>query len=596
MIDPVHSLAFSMQANPGVYALLLGSGISRAAQIPTGWEIMLDLIRKLATLEKERCKPDPEGWYLSKYKKQAKYSDLLNRLAKTPAERQQLLRSYWEPSEREREDGLKQPTPAHRAIAKLVANGFVKVIITTNFDQLMERALADADVQPTIVSTSDQMHGALPLHHTECYLFKIHGDYLDTRILNTPEELKKYPKEFDQFLDHVFDEFGLIICGWSAEWDTALRKAIKRAPSRRFTTYWALRRNAGDEAQRLINHRAAQEIPIEDADTFFTKVQECVQSLMEFSRPHPLSTEAAVASLKRYLAEDRYRIQHYDLIKETVDRILEITSSESLAISGNERLETKLATARVRAYEGACSTLLAMAPISGLWAEENHIGIWQTSLQRLSQAPIQNGSVFWIGLQQYPGTLLLYALGMGALVDNRLQFLGRILTTEIGRDFDRRFDRKRPVLAVQKLPPFCLFRYNTDEAKILEGMEERCAPLNDWLYQALRQHMKNIIPDDNKYTRIFDTLEILMALAFTYTYRNTDMASRSVWTPPGAFGYRYGFQENPILAEITESISEQGDDSPFVTCGIFGQTAGDCIGGIETLKAFISRLNWHRGY
>ncbi len=41
MIDPVHSLAFSIQANPGVYAVLVGSGVSRAAKVPTGWEITL---------------------------------------------------------------------------------------------------------------------------------------------------------------------------------------------------------------------------------------------------------------------------------------------------------------------------------------------------------------------------------------------------------------------------------------------------------------------------------------------------------------------------------------------------------------------------
>ena len=50
MIDPVHSLAFSIQANRGVYAVLVGSGVSRAARIPTGWEVTLDLIRKLAKL------------------------------------------------------------------------------------------------------------------------------------------------------------------------------------------------------------------------------------------------------------------------------------------------------------------------------------------------------------------------------------------------------------------------------------------------------------------------------------------------------------------------------------------------------------------
>ena len=48
MIDPIVCLSFSVYSNPGVYALLLGSGISRAAKIPTGWEIVIDLIEKKA--------------------------------------------------------------------------------------------------------------------------------------------------------------------------------------------------------------------------------------------------------------------------------------------------------------------------------------------------------------------------------------------------------------------------------------------------------------------------------------------------------------------------------------------------------------------
>ncbi|MDE0305110.1 MAG: hypothetical protein OXI87_09530 [Albidovulum sp.] len=59
MIDPIHFLAFSIQANPGVYAVLLGSGVSIAAKIPTGWDITLDLIRKLAVLH---CKNFESGY------------------------------------------------------------------------------------------------------------------------------------------------------------------------------------------------------------------------------------------------------------------------------------------------------------------------------------------------------------------------------------------------------------------------------------------------------------------------------------------------------------------------------------------------------
>ena len=261
MIEPVHSLAFSIQANPGVYAVLVGSGISRAAQIPTGWEITLDLVRKLANLSHNETCEDPARWYREKFGEAADYSDLLAELAKTQAERQQLLRGYWEPNEQEREEGAKQPTAAHRAIAVLAAQGFIKVILTTNFDQLMETALREEGVQPTLLSSPDDIEGALPLVHTRCCVFKVHGDYLDARIRNTPAELDQYPPAFDQFLDRIFDEFGLIVCGWSAEWDGALRSAMTRAPSRRFTTYWATQGEPSDKAQHLIAQRGAQVIP-----------------------------------------------------------------------------------------------------------------------------------------------------------------------------------------------------------------------------------------------------------------------------------------------------------------------------------------------
>jgi hypothetical protein len=41
-------LAFSVYEGKGVFALLLGSGLSRAAGIPTGWEITLSCRRVYA--------------------------------------------------------------------------------------------------------------------------------------------------------------------------------------------------------------------------------------------------------------------------------------------------------------------------------------------------------------------------------------------------------------------------------------------------------------------------------------------------------------------------------------------------------------------
>src|SRR3990167_3484193 len=108
--EPLLKLSVSLHSNPGVYALLLGSGVSRAAGIPTGWEVVLDLIQKVAKLHNEDTGPEPEQWYNQKFKEPPDYVKLLEQLAATPSERTALLRPYFEPNGRDREEGLKTPT------------------------------------------------------------------------------------------------------------------------------------------------------------------------------------------------------------------------------------------------------------------------------------------------------------------------------------------------------------------------------------------------------------------------------------------------------------------------------------------------------
>ena len=585
MIDPVHSLAFSMQANPGVYAVLVGSGISRAAKIPTGWEITLDLVRKLAALHGEPCEPEPEHWYQDKFDKEADYSDLLDALAKTRTERQQLLRPYWEPDDQEREDGAKRPTAAHQAIAALAARGFIKIIVTTNFDRLMESALRDQGLEPTVLSSPDQIQGALPLIHTRCCVIKLHGDYLDTRIRNTSSELDQYSREFDDLLDRIFDEFGLVICGWSAEWDGALRSAINRAPSRRFTTYWTVRGTLGDEAQRLIDHRGAHVIRIEDADTFFTTIQQHVESIEGFSKPHPLSVEAAVASLKRYISEPRYRIRLSDLVDETVTRIVEAASGDDFSVNGQTQT-TESVTARVRRYEAICSTLLAMAAVGGFWAEEGHYGVWRRALERLSSNVSASGYMLWLDLQRYPATLLFYALGLGAVESDRLRFVEHLLRTTT------RKQHGNDVSAVEMLPPSCLFDRGGQEMQILKGMKRHYVPLNDWIQDELWRHFQHLTSHKDKYTLTFDKFEILIALGYLYRVDQSSLADLGPWAPPGAFAIYRNQNRIRIMKEIEESLSEDQNDSPFVKSGIFGRSAEDCLQIVKQLQKFIQKLRW----
>jgi len=336
--DQLIPLSFSIHSNKGVYALLLGSGISHAAGIPTSWEIVLDLIRKLAIIENEDCGSDPAIWYYKKFDEEPDYSKLLSQIIHSPAERNQLLRGYFEPNNEELEEGLKIPTDAHKAIADLVKGGYIRVIITTNFDRLLEKALESVNVTPTVISTSDSAEGAIPLQHTQCSIIKVNGDYLDTRFKNTTDELAKYDEPINNLLDRIFDEFGLIVCGWSAKWDLALIKTIEHCKNHRFTTYWTKRGEANEESNRLIKLREAKIILIQDADTFFFNLYENVMALDRINRSHPLSAKLAVTRLKKYLIDDKHRIYLHDFVMQEVENLYIKLSDENLYLFSWEEI------------------------------------------------------------------------------------------------------------------------------------------------------------------------------------------------------------------------------------------------------------------
>ena len=284
VINPIQSLTGALSRTPRSYAILVGSGLSTAAGIPTGWGVVLDLIRRLANLYKEGCEPYPDRWYRDKFGHDPEYSDLLEQLTDKPAERQQLLKSYFEPSDDDIGTPTKRPTIAHHAISRLVKQGFIKVIITTNFDRLLEDALNSQQIPPTVLRSREDVRYALPTMHQQCTLLKVNGDYLDTRIRNIAAELSTYPHEYTTFIGQICQDHGLIICGWSGDWDTALRNVIFRNISRHFTNYWTVLDRSNDDQGARVPHNIAQLVRIKSADEFFSQLQEDVEWLDNLTR------------------------------------------------------------------------------------------------------------------------------------------------------------------------------------------------------------------------------------------------------------------------------------------------------------------------
>jgi hypothetical protein len=559
MIDPLTSVAFSIFENRGVFALLLGSGISRSAQIPTGWEIVLELTRRIAALEGVDKSTDWLAWYRAKFGKEANYSELLDALAHLPEERRSIIHKFIEPTPKDIDEGRKIPTRAHRAIAKLVRDGYFRTIITTNFDRLLENAIRDEGVEPTVIKSDDDLKGAVPLMHTRCCIVKVHGDYLDTRIRNTQGELDSYSSEMNAFLDRIIDEHGLLVCGWSADWDGALRAAIARAPNRRYSFFWASRSEPSIAAKDLIESRRGLLISIKDADTFFESIQRRIEIQETLQSTNPSSIELLVAAAKKYLSKSEYRIQLHELVMGEVRLVQKNLADESLGTQGPWSKEEFCR--RVARYEEISEPLVKVSAAIGRWGDGSELPLLADILSELGTKRVVGGVNHWRMLRTYPAVLVMYAFGIGALSASRFDVLLQWLLTPVYLENEC---TNKP--AVQSLFLFAWDDDGTQKAvwRLLEGLEHHYIPLSEHLYQVFDQLLGEYAVSKSAFELLFERFELLASLAHTTSYADrAELAERVAVNNPNSLVFvpfgrsAWQSQNQRVLAEEFGRIDVQ---------------------------------------
>lgn len=574
MIDPLLALSFNLHSERGTYALLLGSGVSRSAGVPTGWEVTLDLISKLAHLRKASTDGDPASWYKAKYRREANYSEVLAAIAPTTAAQQQLLKGYFEPSEQEREQGLKRPTDAHRAIAKLVVRGTIRIIVTTNFDRLLESALEAEGIAPVVIASADAIRGAPPLAHSKCTIIKVHGDYMDSRVRNSPEALEAYDKATNKLLEQVFDEYGLIVSGWSGDYDVALRAAMARIRQRRYPIYWTTLGEPATAARDLINLHRATTIEIEGADRFFPDLLERVEALEAFDRPHPLSVQAALAALKRYLSEERFRIQLHDLLADealAASATLEVTFAEYKNIAPAKESVGDL----LKHLEAKSEKLVHLFAHGAYFSTAQNTKPFADAFTILAGKAVHvDGYTVWANLRRYPCLLLIYAVGISALASGNCQVLKELASTPIYVRHDD--DKSAP--APVRFNNHKVLDYENGRS-LLIGKERRHTAFSDYLFEIIRPPLEKLAPDPSRYERLFDDFEYLWALLAVDA--ELQQGKTNPWPPYGAFAWRRRRDGDWLRTQLNASIERKNADLALLKCGLFG-------GEFERLRAAIA--------
>lgn len=573
-ISPAVHLALGMHSQPGVYAVLLGSGVSTGAGMLTGWGVVKDLVRQLAGATpsadeetKTLAATDPEAWWAERGDGELGYSTLLEEVAPTAAARQGILAAYFEPSESEREEGLKAPSEAHRALAELVKRGTVRVIVTTNFDRLMEQALEAVGVSPQVISRPEAVRGMAPLAHAEATVIKLHGDYKDLGTLNTPSELTTYPSEWTTLLAQVFDEYGLLIAGWSADWDAALVAAIEQAPSRRYPLYWDGRSSKGAAAQRLLQNRHGQVIPSDGADGLFKELLGSVEALDRLAEP-PLTTAMRIAMAKRFLPDPVRRIDFHDLVMGAVDGVAdEIAKPRTFASDfGGADFE-----ALYLEYLEASRPLLDLLLVC-LWHDTDgiHKQLWRDVLQRLMDAAAASSASHDQLTQSsrlYPA---LFVLGVaGAAISHRGgESLFLTLSTEVKGP--PTFSGQRRV-AAQTLDPGALITDGQIRSMPRNAAQGWLFPVSHTLRSDLREVFNKAIPLDEDFSAAFDGFEYRLGLIQQLLRASTYSGPRAL---DGEYVHdnRWTWEDDPTLTAEDRFREQAGSRSDWPWTDLLGGT------------------------
>jgi hypothetical protein len=542
-LDPILSLAVSVQASRGTYAVLLGSGVSRPAQIPTGYEVMMDLLRRIAAAaDVHGGDAEISEWFTRTHGEGPTYPSVLAVAAPTPAERRRVLEGFFEPTDEDRAAGRKIPTAAHTSIAELVHDGYIRVVVTTNFDRLMEQALRAIGIEPTVIHTPEQAAGMEPVHQHACLIVKVHGDYLDPWIKNTPEELAAYHPAFNEVLSRIFEDYGLIVSGWSAESDDALRGAIVAARSRRYMVYWGSYGEPGLIAAELIRDRRAQIIQTPGADALFVPLAERVRAIADLRVAPPLNAGVAAATLKRFLPDPLQRIRLHDLVRDESDRVALWTAGDALR-RRNEGWNVAKSLEQLDRYEALTANLRAMLMAGAFYGTDEQAELWKFAIRRVAQASDDLQAERTL-LTRYPALLLLYATALGALAARNYRTFARIV-----RETRARFSENETSVMIYLRTTWIM---SSDDQRSIPRQGMTAAPLSYRISELLQSEMQPYLPDERDYVYHFDLMEYLFSIWREHLRQaNGEQTSAD----PGCYSARYvGRPRHPreALARLPE--------------------------------------------
>jgi len=197
------------------FCFILGAGASKSSDMPTGYEMALEWLKELHQ-EDLQGGGDIEDWAR---KKSPAWGINGFELAKVASYYPQLYRARFDGSPENGyaclEEALtgKEPSIGYSHLANILANTHHRIVVTTNFDNLVADALYAHSKTIPLVIGHDALASYVKAELRRPLIAKVHGD-IGLAMRNSPAEVAKLPDSWRFSLRQVICKHTPIVIGY----------------------------------------------------------------------------------------------------------------------------------------------------------------------------------------------------------------------------------------------------------------------------------------------------------------------------------------------------------------------------------------------
>lgn len=295
------------------------------------------------------------------------------------------------------------------------------------------------------------------------------------------------------------------------------------------------------------------------------------------------------SAIKSMLMEPSRQIELNDLVQAEADRARkDLTNTEmfpeNMALSVDPDTARRVVE-RFRDYWMAVEPLASALVTGCAWGNADQARLWTQAVRSVASTVDgpKGGNTYLLAMQEYPVQALVYAAALGAMARRNYASLKAVTvdpTVRENRDRNPVVSHMAPhgyiepfkiaanLLAVQSEGE------DVEDAMISNWIQRggfRFTPISDHFHSLLAPLLKDLVPDPEDYSDLFDETEILMGVIATDAYLQAQKERRYIgrqWY--GRFTWKYRHSDYPLHRRMQAELEKQGANWPPLKAELFG--------------------------